>query len=218
MLSPVVRIVDDDTHLLSALGFVLTVAGFAVAKYPSAETFLEKDDFSRPGCVVLDIRMSGMNGLQCQQALLERGLSLPVLFLTGHGDVDMAVNALKYGAADFLQKPVEAEKLSAICRKLVQWHVSLCLTREAWAADAAKVASLTPREREAAELVATGLPNKIIAERLGVSEPGVKFHRTNIYRKLEVRSAVEVGKMLARTAAGMPSAAPGELLHLQAVE
>lgn len=142
MLEPVVRLVDDDEGLLGGFLFVLKVAGFQVLTYTSAEDFLAKDDFARPGCIVLDVRMGGMNGLECQQALREKGVSQPILFMSGHGDIDMAMRAVKNGAADFLQKPVEADDLAEACRKLVNWHVEYLKTNETKERDRAQCASV----------------------------------------------------------------------------
>lgn len=216
MLDPVVRLVDDDERLLDALEFVLRIAGFTVAKYTSAEAFLAQDDFSRPGCIVLDVRMQAMSGPECQQEIRKRQSTLPILFLSGHADVNTAISALKYGAADFLQKPVEAEVLVASCKRLVDWHITLLQAREVWQRLQDRVQSLTPRELEVAQAVAQGLANKVIADHLGVSEQGIKFHRSNIYKKLEVHSAVEIQQVLNRAKEPQPSARPGELLSMQA--
>lgn len=204
MLDPIVRLVDDDEGLLGGLSFVLKVTGFDVLTYTSAEDFLAKDDFVRPGCIVMDVRMGGMSGLECQQELRRKGVTQPILFMSGHGDIDMALRAVKNGAADFLQKPVEADDLAAACRKLVSWHVEFLRSNEAKERDRLQCDSLTDREREVAECVAKGLTNKAIADRFGISEQGVKFHRTNIYRKLGVHSAVEVEKKLSGQTDALP--------------
>ena len=204
MLDPIVRLVDDDEGLLGGLSFVLKVAGFDVLTYTSAEDFLAKDDFARPGCIVMDVRMGGMSGLECQQELRRKGVTQPILFMSGHGGIDMALRAVKNGAADFLQKPVEADDLAAACRKLVNWHVDFLRSNEAKEKDRLQCESLTDREREVAECVAKGLTNKAIADRFGISEQGVKFHRTNIYRKLGVHSAVEVEKKLSGKSDALP--------------
>lgn len=204
MLDPIVRLVDDDEGLLGGLSFVLKVAGFDVLTYTSAEDFLAKDDFARPGCIVMDVRMGGMSGLECQQELRRKGVMQPLLFMSGHGDIDMALRAVKNGAADFLQKPVEADYLAAACRKLVNWHVDFLRSNEAKEKDRLQCDSLTDREREVAECVAKGLTNKAIADRFDISEQGVKFHRTNIYRKLGVHSAVEVEKKLSGQSDALP--------------
>lgn len=206
-MTPVVRLVDDDEELLAAFSFVLRVAGFDVVRYASAEAFLEGDAPERPGCVVLDVRMAGMNGLECQAELNRRGCDLPVLFMSGHGDVGIAMQAVKQGAADFLQKPVEAEDLVAACRRLCEWHEKEREKEREKAKELGKLATLTAREREVAELVAEGLPNKVIADELGVSEQGVKYHRANVCRKLGVRTAVEISRLL--KACGASPAADG---------
>ena len=200
MLSPIVRLVDDEEQLTQAQAFVLRLAGIDSVRYPSAEDFLERDSPARPGCVVLDIRMGGMSGLQCQDELLQRGNPLPVLFLSGHGDIDMAMMAIKKGAADFLQKPVPAERLVEACRTLIDWDIRQRGAAEERRLAAERLATLTPRELEVARLVATGIANKTAAQQLGVSEQGVKLHRSNIYRKLGVRSALEIRDMLERSA------------------
>lgn len=204
MLDPIVRLVDDDEGLLGGLSFVLKVAGFDVLTYTSAEDFLAKDDFARPGCIVMDVRMGGMSGLECQQELRRKGVTQPLLFMSGHGDIDKALRAVKNGAADFLQKPVEADYLAAACRKLVNWHVDFLRSNEAKEKDRLQCDSLTDREREVAECVAKGLTNKAIADRFDISEQGVKFHRTNIYRKLGVHSVVEVEKKLSGQSDALP--------------
>lgn len=212
MSIPVIRLVDDEAELRRAQAFVLELAGFETRQYASAEEFLERDDHARPGCVVMDVRMEGMSGLQCQQAMNERGIRLPVLFLTGHGDAHMAVVALKRGAADFLQKPVPAEELVAACRALVEWDARRRETEAGRERAKALIAALSAREKEVASLVGTGLPNKAIAERLGVSEQNIKIHRSNIYAKLGVHSAVEIRSLLEAAAQG---AAGDELLTLR---
>ncbi|WP_279177385.1 response regulator transcription factor [Sutterella wadsworthensis] len=144
-LPPLVRIVDDDDRVRQSEAFVLRLEGFDVREYSSAEDFLHFDDVSRAGCIVLDIRMPGMNGLELQSELLRTGRSLPILFLTGHGDVAMAVDALKRGAADFIQKPVKAERLAALTHELVAWHQQYTqrLTQRRHAIE--KLKALTPK-------------------------------------------------------------------------
>lgn len=155
-LPPLVRIVDDDDRVRQSEAFVLRLEGFDVREYSSAEDFLHFDDVSRAGCIVLDIRMPGMNGLELQSELLRTGRSLPILFLTGHGDVAMAVDALKRGAADFIQKPVKAERLAALTHELVAWHQQYTqrLTQRRHAIE--KLKALTPKELEVCRLAAPG--------------------------------------------------------------
>ena len=171
-LPPLVRIVDDDDRVRQSEAFVLRLEGFDVREYSSAEDFLHFDDVSRAGCIVLDIRMPGMNGLELQSELLRTGRSLPILFLTGHGDVAMAVDALKRGAADFIQKPVKAERLAALTHELVAWHQQYTqrLTQRRHAIE--KLKALTPKELEVCRLAASGLSNKAIAKELGILQDG----------------------------------------------
>lgn len=210
-----VRLVDDDPAVLDGHGLVLRVAGFDVAGYESAEAFLEKDDPRRPGCAVLDLRMGGMSGLECQAAMASRGIDLPVLFITGHGDMETAVYALKKGAADFLSKPVTAEKLVDSCRRLSEWHLALRAHRAQVDAAAALVETLTPRERDVAKLAAEGRPNKAAALELGVSEQAVKIHRSNVYAKLGVHSPVEVNALLTLAAEAAGNSGDGSLVTLR---
>lgn len=196
ILKPLIRLVDDDASLREALGLVLTVGGIDWTGFESAEALLTRDDFRRPGVIVLDLRMDGMSGLACQAELLRRGVDQPVLFLTGHGDASAAVHALKQGAVDFLQKPIEAEAFLDVCRRLTAWHLALRDEAQARAHAATLLATLSPRETEAARWSAKGLPNRAIADAMGISEQAVKLHRSAIYRKLGVKSPVEVAELL----------------------
>ncbi len=192
---PLVRLVDDDASLRNGLLFALQMSGLSAVGYESAEDFLEKDDPSVPGCVVMDIRMGGMSGLECQTRMKAAGFDQPVVFLSGHGDVQMAIQAVKQGAADFLTKPVTAEKLADACRRLFEWNRDAREKRRLRDAARARIASLTPRERIVAVESTTGAANKAIAQSLGISEQGVKLHRSNIYAKLDVHSAVEIRRL-----------------------
>ena len=144
-----------------------------------------------------------MSGLECLDVMRREGLDMPVLFVTGHGDMTSAVAALKNGAADFIAKPVEAERLVEACTRLCALHEAERGRRAQAASVRTRLGRLTPREREVAELVAEGLANKIIADRLGVTEQAVKYHRMNICAKLEVRSAVEIARLLDAGDAGL---------------
>ena len=177
-----IRIVDDDAEMRESLEFLLSTEGWKSRSYASAEAFLETDDVMVPGCLILDIRMPGLSGLQLQELLKKKDYSLPILFITAHGDITMAVEAVKNGAFDFLPKPLDDEKLLASVEKAIALMKDL--------------ATLTPREREVAGLVAEGLLNKVIAERLGIAEKTVQIHRGQVCRKLKVRSAVEISRIL----------------------
>lgn len=198
-----VRIVDDDAEQLKSLAFLLRMGGFEVMTYQSAQAFLEMDDPRKPGCLLLDHRMPGMTGMELQAELVERGSLLPVIFLSAHGDIPMAMQAVHRGTMDFLVKPAAPDVLIAAVEKAVKKSFE-DLAADAGQADLAeKAATLTDRELEVARLVAEGLLNKQIGDKLGISLPTVKLHRGNAAKKLGVRSAVAMAKAL--EAAGLLS-------------
>ena len=196
MLTPLVRIVDDEALVRDSEAFVIELLGLHVVQYESAEEFLRRDDFERPGCIVLDINMAGISGLEMQRILLQKNVNLPIIFVTGHGNVAAAVQAMKYGAADFVEKPMEAEKLQASLKKLVNWHLEKCKSEQYKNICRQKYESLTDREKYVAELLVKGLPAKLLARELGISVETVKNHKKNIYDKLDVKNAVDVLKIL----------------------
>lgn len=193
---PLARIVDDEETVRNSESFTLRVAGIQTVVYESAEDFLEHDDMRHPGCVVLDVRMPGMSGLELQEKMTRRGIDLPILFISGHGDIPMAVAALKRGAHDFCEKPVAPDKFRAAVREMIEANIA---SRRAAIESAGKrelYDSLTPREADILKLVAQNLLNREIAEKLGIQEHTVKIHRSNGCRKLGVRSALEVSNLL----------------------
>ena len=190
-LQPLARIVDDDETVRRSTVFNLRMAGIESIAFESAEEFLERDDIRRPGVLVLDVRMPGMTGIELFDALLGRKALLPVVFLTGHGDVDMAVHALKRGAYDFLQKPVDPVTLNAVVEAAVRHARTLAESKRKVEETKAIYESLTPREREVVRLAALDRSNKVIGEELGISLPTVKMHRGNGFQKLGVRGALE---------------------------
>ncbi len=192
---PLVRIVDDEEDQRQSLSMMLSMEGWETAAYASAKAFFAGDAPSRPGCLILDVRMPDVSGIEMQAMLKAREYPLPIIFLTGHADVDMAVHVLKEGAKDFLQKPVDAERLLQAVAAVVQADLDqrACPIDEAdWLA---RVAKLTEREREVALLVAQGLLNRQIAERLGISERTVHQHRQSAYRKLDVHNVAELAPL-----------------------
>lgn len=197
MFPPQIRLVDDDREFRTAQLFALRMAGLDAAGFESAEAFLREDDARRPGCVVLDVRMDGMSGLDCLRKLRETGRDIPVVFLSGHGDIDMALWAVKHGAADFLQKPVRTERLVESCRRLIAWHEKELERKARESALGETWETLTPKEKEAARAMAAGLSARRAAEEWGVSEQAVKMHRSNVYRKLGVKTPVEVARWVA---------------------
>ena len=182
-----VHIVDDEDSVRNSIGFMLRTTGYAVRLWPSGAAFLRELRSVEPGCVLLDIRMPEIDGLQVQQLLNERGAAMPVIVLTGHGDVAVAMRA---GAVDFLEKPFEADRLlNAIDKAFERMRESNGGSRT----DAARtqLANLSAREREVLEGLAAGFPNKTIAYDLGISPRTVEVHRANLMQKLGARSLSE---------------------------
>lgn len=186
-----VHLVDDDEAIRRSAGFMLKTSGFRVQTYESGDHLLKSAASLDPGCILLDIRMPGMDGLDVQQALKERGVGLPVVIMTGHGDVTLAVQAMKAGAVDFIEKPFEkAVLLGAIDQAFNRLNRSSEARERAGEAEV-RLNALTPREREVLDGLAQGLPNKTIAYDLGISPRTVEIHRANLMSKLGVRSLSE---------------------------
>lgn len=194
-----VRIVDDDPAVREAEEFMLQCKGWRVAAYGSAREFLVGDTPVAPGCLVLDIRMPEMSGIELQAEMRRRGYALPVIFLTGYGDVDSAVMTLKRGAADFLQKPVENERLLAAIERACERSLSASRGEMGGREAQAVIDEMSAREAEVTGLIAGGLANRAIAERLGLSERTVQGRRNNIYHKLRVHTEAELLACLERT-------------------
>ena len=183
-----VHIIDDEDAIRRSAGYMLKTSGYAVETWPSGAAFLKDARHATQGCVLLDIRMPEMDGLEVQQAMAERGIALPVIIVTGHGDVGIAVRAMKAGAVDFLEKPFEKAKLLAAIDAAFE-RLEAAGKQATRAADATVLlGALTPRERDVLDGLARGLPNKTIAYDLGISPRTVEVHRANLMQKLEVRS------------------------------
>ena len=197
--APIVFVVDDDPALCRSLRFLLESVGLTVQLFASAAEFLPVARvLSRPCCLLLDIRMPGMSGLELQQVLLERGVAIPILFMTGHADVSMAVQALKSGAFDFIEKPFNDQKmLDAVAAALRKCADTLAETQLRNTAQLV-LTHLSPREREVAQLVAQGRPNKLIASALNISEKTVHIHRQHIMEKAGISSAAELARLMLR--------------------
>ena len=191
-----IRTVDDDPAMREALEFMLTAEGWRVKTYENGRAFLTDDAPSTPGCAILDVRMPGMSGLELQQEMNVRGYALPIIFLTGNGDIDMAVSAMRDGAVDFVQKPVRQERLLKAIARAVTRSVSETGAVETEGASRAKVQELTDREREIAELIGKKLTNRQISERTGITVRTVEVHRAAIIRKLGVRNPDEIERYL----------------------
>ena len=205
--APIVYIVDDDDAIRSALRLLLKSVGLAAATIPSAQEFLATYDPQQPGCLILDVRMPGMSGLELQQQLNLRGTIIPVIFITGHGDVPMAVEAMQQGAFDFLQKPFRDQDLiERIQRALAKDQTGRAELRER-ARIKERLDSLTAREREVLELVTSGKPNKIMAADLGVSQRTVEIHRARVMEKMEASSLAQLVRMVLDLKGGAETAA-----------
>jgi FixJ family two-component response regulator len=203
--SPLVYLVDDDEAVRDALGLLLRSVDISSAVYPSALDFLEGYDPDRHSCLVADIRMPGLSGLELQQRLNEQRAEIPIIFITGHGDVPMAVNAMKSGAADFIQKPFRDQELLDRIHKALErdkerrvWRAQQQVIRE-------RLKSLTPRETEVMHRVVAGQANKVIALDLGVSQRTVELHRARVMRKLKMRSLAELVHAVGRLTEDSPS-------------
>ena len=196
--TPLIHVVDDDEPLRTALLRLLVASGFEARGYGSAGDFLLTPLPDRPGCVLLDVRMPGPSGLDLQVALRERGIQLPVIFLTGHADVATSVKAMKTGAVDFLSKPVERDVLLEALGRALAVDAAARAERSGAAEIRARFATLTQREREVFELVVSGRLNKQIAGHLGIAERTVKADRAQVLTKLGVGSAAELGALAER--------------------
>jgi FixJ family two-component response regulator len=195
---PLVFVIDDDASTRETLGSLIRSVGMKVQLFASAEEFLS---FKRPdtdSCLVLDVRLRGIGGLDFQRKLSDSGISVPIIFITGHGDIQMSVRAMKAGAVEFLTKPFrDQDLLDAI-------HVALEKDRERRQRGAevaqlqARFAALTPRERQVLPLVVSGLPNKLIAAELGISEAATKVHRSQLMRKMRADSLPDLVRMAGR--------------------
>lgn len=190
--NPIVRIVDDDAELRQTLEYLLKAEGWETVSYSSAEQFLIEDARSVPGCVILDVRMGGMSGLELQRELNRQGCSLPIIFFSAHGDIEMAVHTVKAGAENFLPKTVDSEKLLEAVDKAVRLSLSKVRINIKSADLVEAFNLLTEKELEVVRLLAKGLLNKEIAARLGITPKTIYGHRVQIYRKLNVRSTAEI--------------------------
>ena len=196
--SPKVFVVDDDAAVRKALSRLLRSAGIGVATFASPTEFLAQYDPATPGCLVLDIAMPGFNGLQLQTALGEKGSTLPIIFLTGHGDVSKSVQAMKHGAFDFLTKPVKDRDLLTAIRAAIETGAFVRLEKAQMSEILAYLDTLTPREREVLEHVVAGKLNKQIAGDLGITEATVKMHRARVMVKMKVQSVAELARLTER--------------------
>jgi FixJ family two-component response regulator len=189
LTKPVVHVVDDDAALRDSLRWLLESAGRSVATYATAEAFLATYEPEQAGCLVLDVRMPGMSGLELQDRLKRRGYTIPIIFITGHGDVPMAVNAVKKGALEFIEKPFNDQAFLALIKKALAFDAE---TRRA----SERLGTLTQREREVLELIVEGRRNQEIAAALSINIKTVEAHRASVMRKTRADSLAELVRLV----------------------
>ena len=181
-------VVDDDPGVRKSLGRLLAVAGWKVETLASADEFLDRAPHDRPACLVLDVRLPGLNGLDLQERLARADGDIPIVFITGHGDVPMSVRAMKAGAVDFLPKPFEDEALLDAIGRAIECDRQRRQEQDQSRLIRARLESLTPRERDVSGLVVRGLLNKQVADQLGITEKTVKVHRARVMKKMRADS------------------------------
>ena len=195
-----VFIVDDDAAFRDSLCWLLESAGHRVAAYPAAAAFLAAHDPHQPGCLVLDIRMPGMNGLELQDELQRRVIGIPIIFVTGHGDVPMAVSAIKKGAAEFIEKPFNDQTFLRLVEKALKLDAAQRREQARRMSVAARLEKLTVREREIMQFVIAGKMNKTIADELCISIKTVEAHRAKVMQKMGVGSVAKLVQIVLETA------------------
>ncbi len=193
-----IHLVDDDAAFRRSMVFLLESMGWPVQAHASAADYLDAGlpALDQTGCLLLDVRMPGMSGLELQQALIARGCHLPIVFITGHGDVELAVQAMKHGAFDFLEKPFKDQRLLDVVSAALRQREADLVSSERAQQAGDRLARLSPREAEVARLVAQGLPNKLVARELDISEKTVHIHRQHVMEKAEVGSAAELARLM----------------------
>ncbi len=205
---PVIHIVDDDASFRTAISRVLKASGYEVADYESATSFLRAIENTKPGCILLDVQMPALGGLQLQEELAKLSHNWPIIFMTGHGDIPTSVRAIKAGAEDFLSKPVSKETLLEVIQRAAVRHAATQQSQDRLNSLKLLIATLTPREAEVFALMVRGKMNKQIAHLLGTSERTVKAHRHMVMQKLQVQSFAEAVAIAERVGLLAPSASP----------
>jgi len=207
----IVFVVDDDASVRRSTERLVRALGFGIQTFASAREFLDSARLERPGCLVLDIQMPGLSGLELQRELAQRGVELPIIFLTGHGDIPTTVRAMKGGAVEFLTKPIKSRDLLAAIRGAIERGRERHRARREVEVLRGRYERLTPREREVLPFVVAGRLNKQIAGELATSERTVKFHRAHIMEKMQAESLAELVRMVERLGIG-PQGRSGPVL------
>lgn len=202
---PVIFVVDDDAAVRQSLSLLIRSMSLAVETFESAQVFLDQCDERLSGCLVLDIRMPGMSGLDLQEEMRRRGVELPIIFITGHGDVAMAVRAMKAGAIDFIEKPFNDQQLLDRINQALDIERGWREARHQREQIAARIGQLSPREFEVMTRIVAGQANKVIAIDLGLSERTVEIHRSKVMSKTEARSLAELVSMVTRLRQDQPA-------------
>ena len=203
--APIIHIVDDDDSFRRAISRLLSVSGYEVAEYDSATAFLAAIANARPGCILLDVRMPALGGLQLQDKLAKLSHSWPIIFMTGHGDIPTSVRAIKAGAGDFFSKPVSRQTLLEAIERALARYAATQQSQEQLNSFRSLMATLTPREAEVFALMVRGRLNKQIAHLLGTSERTIKAHRHMVMHKLQVQSFAEAVSLAERLGLLVPS-------------
>ena len=190
--NPIIYIVDDNDDVRETLELLFESVDLCAESFGSAGEFLDAYLMGQSGCLIADVRMPEMSGLELQEEMVKRSIDLPVIIITGYGDVEMAVNAMKAGAADFIEKPYKEQDLLDRVHKAINQSAQKRQESSEEQMARERLAQLTPRERQVLEFIVDGEPNKRIAYHLGLSEKTIEFHRANIMRKLEAKSLAEL--------------------------
>ena len=204
-IKPVIHVVDDDDAIRDSIVWLLDGERYSVRTYATGEDFLARVEHLSPACVILDIRMPGMTGVEVHEQLTRNAVGTPVIFVTGHGDVPMAVEAIKRGAFDFIEKPFNEQKLTSIIERALQLDAQNAGQVAAQSVVTARLAKLSPREREVLDLVVAGKMNKTIADVMNISIKTVEAHRSKVMEKMCARSLAELVQAVLKAEGRMPT-------------